>query len=118
MTLMRTKQVLIAIEKGVTMSSVLARFGTYDPVEHLGAAAPCFMDYTDDGAVYQHNQTDLEFLAAAPHGPAVREPSRMSFELMFDGVAARAIKGSLVNINLVSPTSPTDVRWEGPELDA
>jgi hypothetical protein len=32
--------------------------------------------------------------------------------------AGSAIKGSLVNINLVSPISRMDVRWEGPEFDA
>jgi len=125
----------------------ISGFGTYDPVEHLSPAAACFMDYTDDcAAVYQHNQSDLESLVTRPHGHIVRElhawsgardiappgPEQVSFELMFDGVksgpchmpsgreagAGSAIKGSLVNINLVSPISRMDVRWEGPEFDA
>jgi len=124
----------------------ISGFGTYDPVEH-SSSAPCFMDYTDDcAAVYQHNQTDLAFLVARPHAPIARElhdgsgarevappePDRMSFELMFDGAKSGpchrpserdagtggAIEGSFVNINLVSPTSRMDVRWEGPDFDA
>jgi hypothetical protein len=115
----------------------ISGFGTYDPVEHLSPAAPSFMDYTDDcAAVYQHNQSDLESVVTKAHGHIVRVasagPEQVSFELMFDGVKSgpchmpsgrdagtdSAIKGSLVNINLVSPTSRMDVRWEGPEFDA
>lgn len=114
----------------------ISGFGTYDPVEHLSPAAPSFMDYTDDcAAAYQHNQSDLEFLVTRPHGivrVASPGPERVSFELMFDGVKSdpchmpsgreagtgSAIKGSLVNINLVSPTSRMDVKWDGPEFDA
>jgi hypothetical protein len=100
-------------------------FGTHDPLQHIGAAATGFMDYTDDDcAVYPHNQSDLEFLVARP-------PQPMSFELMFDGVShpchtadgrdagtARAIKGSTVNINLVAPAGWMEAKWEGPDFDA
>jgi len=125
----------------------ISGFGTYDPVEHLSPAAPCFMDYTDDcAAAYQHNQSELESLVTGPHGHIVRDlhagsrarddalpgPEQASFELMFDGVKSgqrhmpsggeadtgSAIKGSVVNINLVSPTSRMDVKWEGPDFDA
>jgi len=51
----------------------ISGFGTYDPVEH-SSSAPCFMDYTDDcAAVYQHNQTDMEFRVARLHAPIDRE---------------------------------------------
>lgn len=98
------------------------------------------------GAVYQHNQSDLEFLLATPPGSvqhqandaagatlvAARTPGQLSIELMFDcflsgrppllgGSKAStqgAIKGSTVNINLVAPTGADRGGWEGPDYDA
>lgn len=85
------------------------------PSSCFGAAVPDMA-----AAVYQHNQTDLEFLVAAPLG-FVFDSVKFGPSHVPDGREAGTeltTKGSVVNINLLSPAGHMDVKWEGPDLDA